>query len=253
MLKIERPGAGDGPAGLGNPASVQPGETVVFQNGAPRPTAGGPTEVTIVGIVANRLSRPVRVEPQASLYLPLDYVTDYIAIYVHSSRPREVQQQVRETMAAIDRDLPAIQIATVADRFLDDAADVRLLARAASALGAAALLLAVAGVYSVIAFFVSLRTHEFGIRLAIGAQPRDITSLVAQQASRLVGIGLVAGFVLAMPVLILLGRAFPYTSAFDPVGLLVPIAALALTALVAAALPARRAARVDPCTALRSE
>jgi predicted permease len=251
VLRVERPGSGAAP--VLNPGSITPGESVVFPNAPLRPNATGPRDVTIVGVVANRLSRPTTRERQASLYLPLDYVPDYVAIYVRSSRPVEIQQQVRETMAAIDRDLPAIEIATVADRFISDAGDLRLLARAASGLGAAALLLAVAGVYSVLAFFVSLRTHEFGIRLAIGARPRDITNLVVGQASRLVGVGLASGFVLALPVLLFLGREFPYTSAFDPAGLLAPVAALALTALASATFPARKAARVDPCTALRSE
>lgn len=252
VVRVEPPGSADA-AIRPSPATVPPGETVVLQHARSRPNTTGPRDVTIVGVVANGLSRPMRVDAEASLYLPLDYIPDYLAVYVRSDRPGEVQQQVRETMAAIDRDLPAIEISTLADRFMDHASDIRLLASAASGLGAAALLLAVAGVYSVIAFFVSLRTHEFGIRLAIGAQPRDITNLVALQASKLVGVGLVAGFVLAVPVLILLARSFPYTSAFDPIGLLVPVAALAFTALVAAALPARKAARVDPCTALRSE
>jgi ABC-type antimicrobial peptide transport system permease subunit len=232
---------------------VQPGESISFQNAPLRPNAAGPADVTIVGVVANSLARPVRREPQPSLYLPLDYIPDYVVIYVRSSRPTEIQQQVRETMAAIDGNLPAVRIATVADRFIDNAGDMRLLAQAATGLGAAALLLAIAGVYSVIAFFVSLRTHEFGIRLAIGARPGDITLMVTRQASKLVGAGVLAGFVLAVPVLLLLGKEFPYTSAFDPAGLLVPAAALASTALAAAAFPARRAARVDPCTALRSE
>ena len=131
--------------------------------------------------------------------------------------------------------------------------DIRLLARAASGLGLSALLLAVAGVYSVVAFLVSLRTQEFGIRLAIGARPGDIVNMVVGQSSRLVAVGLVAGLVLGAPVLILIGKTFPYASAFDPLALLGPAMGLALTALVAAAIPARRAARVDPCSALRSE
>jgi predicted permease len=253
VLRVERPGAAVTGADPHDPEGIEPGERAVFQNGPVRPDAIGPTNVTIVGIVANSLAAPVRLEPQPSLYLPLHYVPDYVAVYVRTSRPQEMQEQVRVTMAAIDRDLPATEIATVADRFLKDASDIRLLARAASGLGAAALLLAVAGVYSVIAFFVSLRTHEFGIRLAIGARPGDIINMVVAQASRLVGIGLLAGFILSAPVLIVLGNAFPYSSAFDPLGLLVPVMALGVAAVLAAGLPARKAARVDPCTALRSE
>jgi predicted permease len=252
VLRVERPGSSSPDALTLNPGSIQPGESVSFLNAPLRPNASGPRHVTIVGVVANSLSRPRRQQP-ANLYLPLDYVPDYVAIYVRSSRPTEIKQQVRATMAAIDRDLPAVGITTVADRFVEKAGDIRLLAQAATSLGAAALLLAIAGVYSVIAFFVSLRTHEFGIRLAIGARPGDITRMVTRQASKLVGAGVIVGFVLAVPVLVLLGNEFPYTSAFDPVGLLVPAGALAITALAAALYPARKAARVDPCTALRSE
>jgi len=252
VLRVERPGSSSPDASTLEPGSIQPGERVSFLNAPLRPNASGPRHVTIVGVVGNSLSPPRRQQP-ANLYLPLDYVPDYVAIYVRSSRPTEIQQQVRATMAAIDRNLPAVGITTVADRFVENDGDMRLLAQAATGLGAAALLLAIAGVYSVMAFFVSLRTHEFGIRLAIGARPRDITRMVTLQASTLVGTGVIAGFVLAIPVLVLLGKEFHYTSAFDPAGLLVPAATLALTALAAAAFPARKAARVDPCTALRSE
>jgi predicted permease len=209
--------------------------------------------VTIVGVVSNAMARPIIPETPASLYLPLGDVPTYVAAYVRSSQPRDMLTQVRQTMAAIDRDLPAIGVSTLADRYTEDAGDIRLLAEAAAGLGGAALLLAVAGVYSVVAFFVSLRTHEFGIRLAIGARPRDIIGMVVRQASRLVLVGLIAGLVPGVPVLLFLGKAFPYASPFDPIGLLGPAAVLALTALAAASLPARRAAQVDPCTALRSE
>jgi putative ABC transport system permease protein len=161
--------------------------------------------------------------------------------------------RIRQFMARIDPDLPAVSIATLADRFDEDAGDIRLLASAASGLGLSALALALAGVYSVVAFFVSLRTHEFGIRLAIGARPRDIVRMVVLQASRLVGVGSAVGLTIGIPVLIALNAAFPYTSAFDPIGLLMPIVGLMAAAIAAAVAPARKAARVDPCSALRSE
>lgn len=209
--------------------------------------------VTIVGIVSASMTRPMASAPAANLYLPLREMPDYLAVYVRSNQPAAIAAQVRETMDALDPDLPPIRIATLAARFDDAAGDVRLIARAASGLGGAALLLAVAGVYSVIAFFVSLRTHEFGIRVAIGARPRDILEMVLLQASGLVGLGLIVGGVLAVPVVIGLGKAFPSAPAFDAIGLLLPSAALALAALAAAGLPARKAARTEPSVALRTE
>ena len=252
VLRVERSGPGTVPVPPSDPV-VERGESVIFQGGPGRTTVSTYGEAVIVGIADRAMSRPINPEPRPSLYSPLNELPDYTAFYVRTGRPTEVRQQVRETMAAIDPNLPAIAIATLAERFDQDAGDIRLLAKAASGLGLAALLLAVAGVYSVVAFFVSLRTHEFGIRLAVGAQPKDITRMVVMQSSRLVLGGLLAGLVLGMPVLIFLAKAFPYTSAFDPLGLGGPTVTLGLTALVAAAIPARQAARVDPCTALRTE
>jgi ABC-type antimicrobial peptide transport system permease subunit len=209
--------------------------------------------VTIIGVVSNGLTRPLIPEPIPALYLPLRGIPDYVSVYVRTAAPVAIQGRIPQLMAAIDPDLPAVSIATLADRFDEDAGDVRLLASAASGLGLSALALALAGVYSVVAFFVSLRTHEFGIRLAIGARPADIVRMVVLQASQLVGIGSIIGLVIGSPVLIGLSKAFPYTSAFDPIGLLVPLFGLMAAAVVAAIAPARRAARVDPCSALRSE
>ena len=91
-----------------------------------------------------------------------------------------------------------------------------MIARTAGGLGIVALLLAVSGLYSVIAFFVALRTSEFGIRLALGARSADIVRMVLGQALRLAGIGLAVGAVLGMPLLIALHANFPFTERFDP-------------------------------------
>ena len=252
VLRVERSGPDTQPVPQDD-GVVGPSESVIFQSGPGRTTVATYGDAVIVGIAGDTLSRPLDPAPRPSLYVPLREIPDYLAFYVRSNRPEELRQQVRETMAAIDPNLPAIEISTLANRFDDDAGDIRLLARAASGLGLAAVILAVAGVYSVVAFFVSLRTHEFGIRLAIGARPRDIVTMVIEQSSRLVLVGVFGGLVLSAPVLLFLGKAFPYASPFDPIALLGPAAVLSLTALVAASLPARRAGQVDPCAALRSE
>lgn len=217
---------------------------------------GQPSEVdtvTIVGVVSNALERPLSARPPANIYLPLRSVPGHVSVYVRTASPAAMREQVRETIAAIDPDLPAIGISTLALRFADAAGDLRLMAQTASGLGTAALVLAIAGIYSVVAFFVSLRTHEFGIRLAIGARPGDITRLVVRQALSLLGIGVIAGGVLAIPVLMALGKFFRHAQALDPVGLVLPILALLSAAIAAAWVPAQRASRTDPCAALRSE
>ena len=209
--------------------------------------------VTIVGVVSNTLERPLSARASANIYLPLRSVPQHVAIYVRSASSTGMREQLRETIAAIDPDLPPVEISTLASRFADAAGDLRLLAQSASGLGTAALLLAVAGIYSVLAFFVSLRTHEFGIRLAIGARPGDITRMVVTQALSLLAVGVVAGGVLGVPVLMVLGKSFRHAEALDPVALLLPTLALISAAVAAAWLPARRASRTDPCAALRSE
>jgi hypothetical protein len=209
--------------------------------------------VTIIGVVSNGLERPLRARPSANIYLPLRTVTEHVALYVRSASSTGMREQLRKTIAAIDPDLPAIDISTLASRFADAAGDLRLLAQAASGLGTAALLLAVAGIYSILAFFVSLRTREFGIRLAIGARPDDITRLVVKQAVAFLVVGLIAGSALGVPVVIALAKFFRHAEAFDPKGMLLPILALLFAAVGAAWLPARRASRTDPCAALRSE
>jgi len=116
-----------------------------------------------------------------------------------------------------------------------------------------ALLLAVSGLYGVIAFFVALRTNEFGIRLALGARSADIVRLVLGQALRLAGVGLAVGAVLGTPLLIILDANFPFTQPFDP-AVVLPIALLlALTALFAGWVPARRASSIQASEALRAD
>jgi putative ABC transport system permease protein len=116
-----------------------------------------------------------------------------------------------------------------------------------------ALLLAVAGTYGVLAYSVALRTHEIGVRVALGAGRRDIVRLVLRQASVVVGAGLLLGLVAALAM----GRGLRVmlyeTSASDPVSLVSAVAVLAGAAAFAAWLPARRAARVDPMVALRAD
>jgi ABC-type antimicrobial peptide transport system permease subunit len=115
------------------------------------------------------------------------------------------------------------------------------------------LVLASLGVAGVVAFGVSQRVREIGVRIALGARGGDVVGLVVRDALKLVGIGVIAGLLLALP-LALLVRGFLYgLSPFDPLAFGGATAVFALVALVASWLPARRAAGVDPMVALRAE
>jgi putative ABC transport system permease protein len=128
---------------------------------------------------------------------------------------------------------------------------VRLVSTLLSIFGALALLLASLGLYGVTAYLVALRTHEIGVRMALGARPRGVLKLMARQGLRLTVVGGVIGLLLALAAGRLLSNALYGVNPFDPVMLAGVIVVMGSVALLASVLPARRAARVDPLVALR--
>jgi ABC-type antimicrobial peptide transport system permease subunit len=124
---------------------------------------------------------------------------------------------------------------------------------AAGALGLLALALAAAGLYAVMSYSVALRRREIGVRMAVGARPVDILRMVLGQSVRVVAAGIVVGVVLVVPLTHAVRFLFVGVSPLDPTALIAPLLLLIATALVAGALPARRAARVDPARALRQD
>ncbi len=121
------------------------------------------------------------------------------------------------------------------------------------AFGALALGLAAIGVYGVMSVIVSERTREVGVRLALGAEPMELLRMVVGQAAWLAAIGVVLGVAVVVPLAPLLGSQLYGIDALDPTTFGTVVVVLMLTALLAALVPARRAMRVDPITALRYE
>jgi ABC-type antimicrobial peptide transport system permease subunit len=119
--------------------------------------------------------------------------------------------------------------------------------------GALALLLAAVGIYGVKSYLVSQRTREIGIRMALGAQSRDVLGMVLREGVQLTGTGLAIGLVLSSGVGLLLRSLLYQVSPFDPVTFIVAPAVLATAAFIACWLPARRATRVEPVEALRNQ
>jgi hypothetical protein len=214
-----------------------------------------PRLVTIVGVasqpVAGAIGDPTGEDP--TVYLPLGEPPNYIAAWIKADNAVQMADPVRRAIADLDPDLPAIAVRTLEDYYNEDNETLRMIARAAGGLGVVALLLAISGLYSVIAFFVVLRTNEFGIRLALGARSGDIVRMVLGQALRLAALGLAAGVVLGTPLLIALRANFPFTDPFDPALILPTAFVLALTAVIAGWVPARRASSIQASVALRAD
>jgi ABC-type antimicrobial peptide transport system permease subunit len=156
-------------------------------------------------------------------------------------------------VSSIDPDLPIYFVKTLQERIDENAWFYRVFGALFMIMGAVALVLAAVGLYGVMAFNVSRRTREMGVRMALGAQPGDVVRLIVRQGMIQLAIGLVLGLGLAWQLGRLLKIILFQVTAIDPLVYGVTIAVLVLAAAAASLIPARRATRVDPMVALRYE
>jgi predicted permease len=212
--------------------------------------------MTVVGVVKTGKYRSLSEPLQSFFYTPYEQgVWDLnlgVGLRVEGD-PSSYAAVLRREIHALDSGVEVWAMLTM-NEFIQAA----FLAQRISAIllmgsGAVALGLAALGVYGLMAYVVGQRTHEVGVRMALGAQPRDVSRLVLGQGLRLVGIGLGVGAVGAVALTQLLTSFLYGVNPLDPVTFLAVAAALSLAGLVACWLPARRAARVDPMEALRCE
>ena len=178
-----------------------------------------------------------------------------VALLVRTSREaKEMQSSVRSVSRTIDPTV-LLRMSFLEDYFevVAHAKEVRIIAVLAVSLGLLALSLAAVGLYGVMAYSVAQRTREIGIRMALGAQPRDVLGIVFSQGLRLVGIGVVLGVAGGAAVSRVLRTLLFGLSPFDPIAYVSVSLFLVAVALLACYLPARRATKVDPLTALRHE
>jgi predicted permease len=221
--------------------------------GAPPERAADRIPVTIVGVVADIPRRPGDARPDPVVYRPLPAdAAGAFTLRVRTNDPDTLLAHVRDVVGHAEPRL-AIEVDTAEALFLRESGTVRALALSIGGLGFVALVLAAAGLYAVMAYLVSLRRHEIGIRLAIGARPADVLRLVLEQGVRLGLAGSVVGVAIATLVAMSLRAALVGVSAFDPVAMLPPAAVLVAVAIIASVIPARRAARIDPIRALRCD
>jgi predicted permease len=207
----------------------------------------------VVGVAANTATTL-----QGGLHLPFVYVplaqhySGRVSIIVRSaSDPAAMVEPLRQTLRAVDQDLAVFDIGTVSDRVGLMLTPIRVTAVVLGALGALGFGIAVLGLYGVMAYVVSQRTREFGIRKALGASAPQLYSVVLGQGFRMLVFGVVPGLVVAFIGAGYLRHLLYGIEPHDPTTFAAVPAALVLVGLAAAYVPARRAARVDPNVALR--
>jgi predicted permease len=211
--------------------------------------------LTIVGVVQTVKHLTVQEQPVPVVYYPYAqaYVGQMTLIARTGGRAEAYVGEVRRAAVETDRAVAAFRVTTLASRIDEALTTDRLAASLISLCGVLALLLATVGVYGVVAFAVARRAREFGVRVALGARPTQILSLVLREGARVTGAGIAFGIIAAFAATKGLARLLYGVNASD--GMTFATVALALTAvtMVATALPARRALRVDPMTVLRDE
>jgi len=219
-------------------------------------SASGPF-VTVVGVARNAKYNVISEESRMYFYLPLTQNYKQIhMLQLRTSLPPEtliptIEAQVRE----IDPNLPMFDVMGMEKSLQGGNGFLlyKMAAALAGILGALGLVLAVVGVYGVVSYTASLRKHEIGVRMALGAHPRKIFGLVLRQAVILISAGVGFGLAATLGVTRFLSSLLVGVSSYDPATLVGVPALLSVVALVACYLPARRATRVDPMVALRYE
>jgi len=208
---------------------------------------------TIVGVVADVRHTSLEETPQPQMYSPTyDLNGAYIA--VRSLLPAStIASELRSTLKALDPGLPFGEVRTMGDLVSEATARRRFQTSLLTVFAAIALLLALVGLYGLMAYSVSRRTRELGIRMALGAQRTDVMLLVLKRAALLLGLGLVSGLACSWIATRAI-KAFLFgVGEHDPATILFVCILLAICGLVAALIPARRAASIDPMQALRTE
>lgn len=217
-----------------------------------------PRWLTIVGVVSDLKGISLTEPDFRTVYVP--YVqrnTDWqrwgTLVLRTRSAPRGFVPALQAAVWGVDPALPVTEVASIEERRAGQSAQQRFNALALVLFAAVALLVALQGIYALLAWAVEERRPEIGVRMALGANPADVTALVLRRGLRAAGVGLLLGLALALALGRLTSSLLFEVPATDPATYAAAVAVVALATVASALLPARRAARVDPMAALRQE
>ncbi|HEY5676155.1 MAG TPA: FtsX-like permease family protein, partial [Myxococcales bacterium] len=215
----------------------------------------GHDAATIVGIAADVKQYRLNTEAVPEIYYPerQQGLAEMELIVRADGEPMALLPAVKAQIAQLDPAQPVTKVRTLEQILERSAGPQRLLAQLLSAFAAAALLLATLGIYGVVSYSVSRREREIGVRMALGAQAAHVVRMVLREGLRLSLLGVLAGSLLALALARLVAGFLYGVSPTDPLTYALASCGLALAALLACWLPARRATRVDPAVSLRAE
>jgi predicted permease len=214
-----------------------------------------PKWITIVGVAGDTrlygLANPARLE----VYLPFRQdASSHMTLIVKSGiEPPAMTSAIRSAIASIDKDQPISDIATMNQLVNNSVSTRRITLILLGVFGALALLLGAIGIYGVLAYSVAQRTHEIGIRMALGARRGDVVRMVLAQGAKIAGAGVLIGIIASFGLTRLMTNLLFSVSPADPATFAAVAIVLVLVALLASYIPARRTLRVDPMIALRHE
>ncbi len=216
---------------------------------------GQPIWWEIVGVSADIRNLELREEPSPEFYTSLlqDAWSGMSLVVRSSVEPASLAGDVRRIVADVDKSAPVSEVKTMEHIVQESVTQPRFNLFLLGLFGGIALLLSAAGIYGVTAYTVTQRTHEFGIRMALGAQVGDVLRMILRQGMLVIGIGVVIGLIASFALTRLLKSLLFGVSVTDPLTFVGITVVLMLVALLACYIPARRATKVDPLVALRYE
>ena len=209
----------------------------------------------IVGVVGRSRTDGLDAPYMPHLFLPEKQIaTNTMTVYVRTAAsPEALEEPVRREIQAVDPDLPVFGVRSLRSIVSDSLAARRFAMQILAFFAATAMLLAAIGIYGVMAYFVSQRVREIGVRMALGAQRGDVMKLIVWKGMSLALVGVMAGLVAALALARLISGLLFGITATDPLTIAAFTTLLALVAFLANYIPASRAAKVDPMVALRYE